>query len=398
MKTQFRNEYFTRTKKILKTSLNSKNTIQAINTFAVPAISYGFQVLDWSITELQDIDRETRNLLRKNHMVHGNSDTDRLYLPRTSGGRGLLNITDLYKSQIMTYSHYLKQTTECLMLLVSTTQTDRGAKSIHRKAVKYLEELNIDQDYDQTMKQLKNIIKTNRVNKKRRNIQDKAMHGQYFNILDEPHIDKTASLAWLKSSSLKRSTESTLCAIQEQAITTRYTMKHIHNTYDDDICRACKRHKETIHHVISACPILAPTKYIERHDNVCRYIHLCLARKFDLLQEYPPWYKYDPEPLLENENVKILWNFPVQTDRRVAHNKPDILMVNKKEREISIIDIAVPNDSNISRKRYEKITNYADLAIELRQLWDARTVKTVPIIIIIILLFHNLYTGYNRNQ
>ena len=56
-------------------------------------------------------------------------------------------------------------------------------------------------------------------------------------------------------------------------------------------------------------------------------------------------------------------------------------MVNKKEREISIIDIAVPNDSNISRKRYEKITNYADLAIELRQLWDARTVKTVPIII-----------------
>ena len=36
---------------------------------------------------------------------------------------------------------------------------------------------------------------------------------------------------------------------------------------------------------------------------------------------------------------------------------------------------------NISKKRNEKITKYADLAIEIKQLWNARTVKTVPIII-----------------
>ena len=47
MKTKLRNEYFIRIKKILKSELNSKNTITAINTFAVPAISYGFAILDW---------------------------------------------------------------------------------------------------------------------------------------------------------------------------------------------------------------------------------------------------------------------------------------------------------------------------------------------------------------
>ena len=42
---KYRDEYFNCVIKILKTSLNSKNTIQAINTFAVPSVSYGFQVL-----------------------------------------------------------------------------------------------------------------------------------------------------------------------------------------------------------------------------------------------------------------------------------------------------------------------------------------------------------------
>ena len=134
MKTKFQKEYFTRTRKILKTSLNSVNTIQAINTFAVPAISYGFQVLDWSTTELEDIDRQTRNILRKNHLLHENSDVDRLYLARSNGGRGLLNIANLYKTQMITYSHYLQQATESLMMLMSTAQSERGAKSIHRKS------------------------------------------------------------------------------------------------------------------------------------------------------------------------------------------------------------------------------------------------------------------------
>ena len=120
MKENYREEYFNRVKKVLKTSLNSRNTIQAINTYAVSSISYGFQVLDWSVTELGDIDRQTRNVLRKHHMLHNNSDTDRMYVSRPNGGRGLLNMTDLYKTQMIAYSEYLKQSTERLMLLVST--------------------------------------------------------------------------------------------------------------------------------------------------------------------------------------------------------------------------------------------------------------------------------------
>jgi len=382
-KKKFRDEYFVRVKKILNTSLNSKNTIAAINTFAVPSISYGFNVLDWSITELQEIDRETRNILKKCHLLHINSDVDRMYISRKNGGRGLLNITDLYKNQAIAYSHYLSNSTDPLTQLASTWQNERGAKSIHHKATKYMEELTMDQNQFTTLTktQLKTTIKTRRSEKKSEKLKNKPMHGQYFKILDEPHIDKKASLSWMNSSSLKRATEATICAIQENAVTTKYTQTHIHKTSIDDKCRACKTEVETIHHIISGCSVLAPTKYIERHDNVCRYIHLLLAEKYDLLAEYPQWYQYDPEPLLENEVVKILWNFPVQTDRRTRFNKPDILVIDKTTRRITIIDVAIPVDTNISKKRNEKITKYADLAIEIKQLWNATKVTTVPIIV-----------------
>jgi len=53
-------EYFERLKRVMKTELNRKNTINAINTYTTLPITYGFQVIDWSITELEEIDRATR--------------------------------------------------------------------------------------------------------------------------------------------------------------------------------------------------------------------------------------------------------------------------------------------------------------------------------------------------
>jgi len=38
---------------ILKSELNSKNPINAINSYAVPSQAMDFPVLDWSITELE---------------------------------------------------------------------------------------------------------------------------------------------------------------------------------------------------------------------------------------------------------------------------------------------------------------------------------------------------------
>jgi len=133
--------------------------------------------------------------------------------------------------------------------------------------------------------------------------------------------------------------------------------------------------------VISSCEALAPTKYLERHDNVCKYIHMLLMNEYDINDKITPWYQHQPRPVEENDRVKILWNFQVQTDHRLQHIKPDIMVVDKTNNEANIIDVAIPNDYRIAQKRLEKIRNYTDLSTEIKTLWRLSRVRITPIII-----------------
>ena len=56
-----------------------------------------------------------------------------------------------------------------------------------------------------------------------------------------------------------------------------------------------------------------------------------------------PYYKYTPAKLLENENFKLYWNRSILTDKTVPSNRRDISFMNKKSKNIFLIDIAVPN-------------------------------------------------------
>ena len=331
-KAELKSEYFTRIKKVLKTELNSKNTIAAINAYAVPALSYGFQIVNWSITDLEAIDRSTRKLIQQYHLMHHQSDIIRLYLPRKSGGRGLINITNHYKRTIINFSQYLLNTNEPLLQTVSNYQPTLGDKSIHSKAQAYYTELNLDYNQIQTIskQQLKNIVKKRYVESMITSLQQKPLHGQYFRKLVENHIDTEKSNSWLKSSTLKRATESAICAIQEQAITTNYIKKHIHHTSDDDLCRVCRSAKETIHHIVSGCAALAPTKYLKRHNDLAKYIHILLLQKYELDTTNHLWYNYTPQQVIENDHYYYYYYYYYKDFtgcRRTRASKPILFII-----------------------------------------------------------------------
>ena len=147
------------------------------------------------------------------------------------------------------------------------------------------------------------------------------------------------------------------------------------------MCRLCKSFPETIYHVTAGCPELAPNVYTTRHNNVANYVYIELLVFTGLLNEKVKWFQIKPNPVLENERYKLLWNLSIQTDHQLMHNKPDIVYINKEEKSAMIIDIAIPMDSNIAEKRYEKIRNYTDLAIEIKTMWNLTNVTIVPIII-----------------
>jgi hypothetical protein len=59
-------------------------------------------------------------------------------------------------------------------------------------------------------------------------------------------------------------------------------------------------------------------------------------------------------PVTEHEDVTVLWNQGIQTDREVLANRPDIIIKNKKDKTCFLIDVAIPSDKNVIQKEAEK--------------------------------------------
>ena len=95
---------------VLKSELNSTNKLEAINTLAVPVVTYSFNIINWTLQELAKLDTKTRKFLTTYKMHHPKSDVDRLYLPRTEGGRGLIQLELSYKSTTIGLDKYLQET------------------------------------------------------------------------------------------------------------------------------------------------------------------------------------------------------------------------------------------------------------------------------------------------
>ena len=85
--------------------------------------------------------------------------------------------------------------------------------------------------------------------------------------------------------------------------------------------------------------------------------------------------------MAENDEVKLLWDFHMQSDHVIEARRPDIVLVKKKEATAVIVDIAVPGDEGIKTREQDKILKYQDLKREIKKLWNLKSVKVVPIVV-----------------
>ena len=91
-------------------------------------------------------------------------------------------------------------------------------------------------------------------------------------------------------------------------------------------------------------------------------------------------YEHEQESVLENEDYKTLWDFSIQTDHVIEARRPDLVVVDKKERSCKITDFTVPGDSRIEEKEDDKIEKYQDLGKELQKIWNVK-VKIIPLVV-----------------
>ena len=102
-------EYFRRVRTIWSSQLNSRNKTIAQNTFALPILVPTAGILDWTIEEIEGIDKKTRKILCLSGSFHRNSDIDRLYIKRKDGGRGLKRFEDCFITRIIGLARHLER-------------------------------------------------------------------------------------------------------------------------------------------------------------------------------------------------------------------------------------------------------------------------------------------------
>ena len=215
--------------------------------------------MDWTINEINEIDCKTRKQLTMTGNFHPNGDVDRLYIPRSEGGRGLKSTVRMYESRIV-----------C------------GENTAPKKLSKVF--INTD------------------IESQRKRYNGKVMHGYYEKKLEQdPGIDRSLSFIWKKYRYVTSECENYLSTIQDQELPTKYLrykrMLDKGNIPDhSNKCRLCMSSVEDIGHILAGCPQISSRFYLPlRHDEV--------AKKFlcSHIKKYSP----DKKIALSNESEYI---------------------------------------------------------------------------------------------
>nr|CAI5864221.1 unnamed protein product [Callosobruchus analis] len=379
VKTKLTHEFRDRLIKLLKTKLNSRNLTKAINTFAIPVLTYSFGIIKWSHTDIENIHILIRTQFTKHRMSHPNTCKERLTIDRKQGGRGIIDIQSLHTSQIKTLRHFFL-----------SKQTD-----LHKAIVK------ADKNYTPlTLSRSSHAADTHSHMQSQQNKintwAQKVLHGKHRYHITQDHINEQLSYTWLQDGQLFPETEGFMLAIQDQVIATCNYKKCIIKdpSVADDNCRKCHQQKETIDHITSGCRTLAGSEYIARHNSAAKVIHQALATTNQLIENNDPYYNYTPTSVLENNQYKLYWDVEIHTDKTIPANRPDIVFQSKADRVTYLIDIAIPNDKNIQNTYTGKISKYTDLAIEIKRLWKQNKVIIVPLIMSVSGLTPNTFTPH----
>ena len=181
MKEKVEKEYYKWVRAALKSKLNGRNVINAINIWTEAIVRCGTLIINWNKGQLDKIDRQTLKQLNMHRGLHPHFCDDRLCIPRDQRGWGFLS---------------LKYCIE----LESSNLFDYAANNKERLLKAATEEL-------QLRKKIDGKNKVEGENERLPAWKEKAFHGQF-----------QTRRQWLKVGELKWETDSLTSAAQEQAL------------------------------------------------------------------------------------------------------------------------------------------------------------------------------------
>ena len=152
--------------------------------------------------------------------------------------------------------------------------------------------------------------------------------------------------------------------------------KHTHDT-----CNLCGS-KCTLHHILNYCQTsLEQGRYTFRHNNIVRYlVKFLVSNATNNIKIYS-----DIKGYTVNGGTIPSSIIPTQ-------EKPDIVVVNAVEHHVTLIELSVPYETNITKARQRKLDRYAAL------LADINTTSFTADLICLEVGSRGLLTKDNKNQ
>ena len=136
----------------------------------------------------------------------------------------------------------------------------------------------------------------------------KPQHGAFMTKLESlREVDLRGSFAWLNKCHLDPHSESFIFAAQELALFSRYHEMNILRNRDDDSCRVCGSMPETISHILFGCNPLAKREYLNRHNNVCKYIHYVILQHYGIPCA-KNWFAHKPVEVICQKEVEVVYD------------------------------------------------------------------------------------------
>ena len=218
-------------------------------------------------------------------MHHPKSDVNRLYLPCKEGRRGFVQLELSLKMSLIGIDTYLNKTNDWILKLVKNMRKINACTLITTSAKKYLNGINLSTDNISTnststekAKQIKTLAKTKNINELKEGWNEKPLHGKYPICASDPDVNSSLAHQWLALSGLKSESVGFMIESQDQSLPLRNFQANILENGADLKCRVCDKHTETIDHLVSGCPKLAPTEYLNWHGRLGKHIHWCLCK------------------------------------------------------------------------------------------------------------------------
>ena len=107
-------EYIGRTRRVWESGLNMGMKTQAQNSWATATMRYSLGTIGWCRSDVQEMDRVTRKVMRQNKAHQYGASVARLYQPRVNGGKGLVSLELAWETETVASVLYLHTNQEVI--------------------------------------------------------------------------------------------------------------------------------------------------------------------------------------------------------------------------------------------------------------------------------------------